>query len=188
MWTILSTSMPPPMEQITAATTTTSKPQTVVWRTVHLILDTHTHTHPFNGPLSRTIQVSRYQKGKPIRILLTQETVSGTGISWAICKSAPLSREITTPTPHHSVFYRPDALPATQPTTSKHWRKYLILDTNSTFVLQDFYYTQILNNHFTCTSGTTLGVKQTVVVLQNSGVVNLSLTAEAVPLPRFCSG
>ena len=24
----------------------------------------HTHTHPFNGPLSRTTQVSRYQKGK----------------------------------------------------------------------------------------------------------------------------
>ena len=25
---------------------------------------THTHTHPFNGPLSRTARVSRYQKGK----------------------------------------------------------------------------------------------------------------------------
>ena len=25
---------------------------------------THTHTHSFNGPLSGTIQVSRYQKGK----------------------------------------------------------------------------------------------------------------------------
>jgi len=24
----------------------------------------HTHTHPFNGPLSRITQVSRYQKGK----------------------------------------------------------------------------------------------------------------------------
>jgi len=24
----------------------------------------HTNTHPFNGPLSRTTQVSRYQKGK----------------------------------------------------------------------------------------------------------------------------
>jgi len=24
----------------------------------------HTHTHPFNGPLSGTTQVSRYQKGK----------------------------------------------------------------------------------------------------------------------------
>jgi len=25
---------------------------------------THTHTHTFNGPLSGTTQVSRYQKGK----------------------------------------------------------------------------------------------------------------------------
>ena len=29
--------------------------------TAHL---SHTHTHPFNGPLSRTTRVSRYQKGK----------------------------------------------------------------------------------------------------------------------------
>ena len=49
--------------------------------------------------------------------------MSGIGISWAICKSAPRSRQITTPAPHHSVFYRPDALPAAQPTASKHWRQ-----------------------------------------------------------------
>ena len=40
--------------------------------------------------------------------------MSGSGISWAMCKSAPRSRHITMPTPHHSVFYRLDALPATQ--------------------------------------------------------------------------
>jgi len=61
------------------------------------------------------------RKVKPIWILLKQETVSGSGISWAICKSAPCSRQITMPAPHHSVFYRPDALPAAQPTESKHW-------------------------------------------------------------------
>ena len=44
--------------------------------------------------------------------------MSGSGISLAICKSAPCSRQ-----PHHSVFYRPDALPAAQPTASKHWRQ-----------------------------------------------------------------
>ena len=66
----------------------------------------NTHTHPFNGPFSGTTRVSRYQKGKPVWILLKQETVSGSGISWAICKSAPRCRQITTPTPHHSVFYR----------------------------------------------------------------------------------
>ena len=42
--------------------------------------------------------------------------MSGSGISWAICKSAPRSRQISTPAPHHSVFYRLDALPAAQPT------------------------------------------------------------------------
>ena len=76
----------------------------------------HKHTHTFNGPLSGTTQVSWYQKVKPIWILLEQETVSGSGISWAICKSTHRSRQITTPAPHHSVFYRPDALPAAQPT------------------------------------------------------------------------
>jgi len=47
------------------------------------------------------------RKVKPIWILLKQETVSGSGISWAICTLS---------------FYRPDALPAAQPTASKHWR------------------------------------------------------------------
>ena len=32
-------------------------------------------------------------------ILLKQETVSGSGISWAICTSAPRSRQITMPAP-----------------------------------------------------------------------------------------
>ena len=63
------------------------------------------------------------RKVKPIWISLKQETVSGSGISWAICKSAPRSRQITTPAPYHSVFYRPDALPAAQPTASNHWRQ-----------------------------------------------------------------
>ena len=90
----------------------------------HARTHTHTHTHPFNGPLSGTTRVSRHQNGKPIWILLKQETVSGSGISWATGKSAPRSRQITTPAPHRSVFYRPDALPAAQPTASKHCRHY----------------------------------------------------------------
>jgi len=44
------------------------------------------------------------RKVKPILILLKQETVSGSGISWAMCKSAPRSRQITMPAPHRSVF------------------------------------------------------------------------------------
>jgi len=38
-------------------------------------------------------------------------------------QSAPHSRQITMPALHHSVFYRPDALPAAQPTASDHWRQ-----------------------------------------------------------------
>jgi len=69
--------------------------------------------------LSGTTLVSRYQKGKTKTNLdfLEQETVSGSGISWAICKCAPRPDRYM-PT----VFYRPDALPAAQPTASKHWR------------------------------------------------------------------
>jgi len=89
----------------------------------------HTHTHPFNGPFPGLPRWAGTRKVKPIWILLKQETVSssGSGISWALCKSAPRSRHITTPVPHHSVFYRPDALRATQPTASKHWRHKIFL-------------------------------------------------------------
>jgi len=31
---------------------------------IHAKQTPHTHTHPFNGPFSGTIRVSRYQKGK----------------------------------------------------------------------------------------------------------------------------
>jgi len=103
-------------------------------------MHTHTHTHPFNGPLSGTTWVSQYQKGKTnldfteardsetsilTQLLLADglcrvargpfsgstrvswyqkrntnldfceaRTVSGSGISWAVCKSAPRSRQI----------------------------------------------------------------------------------------------
>ena len=82
------------------------------------------HTHLFTRLTALCPGLPRWagtRKEKPIWILLEQEIVSGSGISWAICKSAPHSRQITTPAPHHSVFYRPDALPAVQPTASKHW-------------------------------------------------------------------
>ena len=44
------------------------------------------------------------RKVKPIWILQKQETVSGSSISWARCKSAPCSRLTTTPATHHSFF------------------------------------------------------------------------------------
>jgi len=49
--------------------------------------------------------VSQYQKGKTNVDFTEARAVSGSGISWAICKSAHRSRQITTPAPHHSVFF-----------------------------------------------------------------------------------
>ena len=83
----------------------------------------HTHTYTrLTAPFPGLPGWACTRNVKPIWILLKQETVSGSGISWAICKSAPRSIETTMPAPHRSVFYRPDALPAAQPTASKHWR------------------------------------------------------------------
>ena len=70
-----------------------------------IVTHTHTHTHARLTALCPGLTGSAgTRKVKPIWILLKQETVSGNGISWAICKSAPHSRQITTPAPHHSVF------------------------------------------------------------------------------------
>ena len=38
------------------------------------------------------------------RVSQYQEMVSSSGINWAICKSAPYHRQVTTPASHHSVF------------------------------------------------------------------------------------
>ena len=82
---------------------------------------TNTHTHTLNGPLCPGLPGwVGTRRVKPIWILLKQETMSVCGVSWAICKSAPCFRQMTTPAPHHSVFYRLDTLPVVQPTVSKH--------------------------------------------------------------------
>jgi len=79
------------------------------------------NTHPFNGPLSGTTRVSRYQKGKT-NLDFTEARDSES--QWhqlghmQVCTS--LQTDNRTPAPHHSVFYRPDALPVAQPTTSKY--------------------------------------------------------------------
>ena len=85
--------------------------------TVDKVLTCNTHTH-LTALCPGLPRLSGTRKVKPIWILLKQETLSGSGISWAICKSAPRSRQITTPAPHYSVFYRPNALPAAKRTCS----------------------------------------------------------------------
>jgi len=64
--------------------------------------------------------VSRYQKGKT-NLDFTEardsEWQTGSGISWAISKSAPSSEQITTPVPHRSVFLQAGC-PSCHPTNS----------------------------------------------------------------------
>ena len=83
---------------------------------------THTHTHwrPFNGPLSGTTRVGRYQKG---RTNLDFTEARDSEWQWhqleQVCISLQTDNHVSTPP---LSFYRPDALHATQPTVSKHWR------------------------------------------------------------------
>ena len=77
------------------------------------------YTHTFNGPLSGTTRVSQYQNGKTSLDFLKQETVSGSGISWAVCKSAPRSRQITMPaTQHPTAQFLQAGCPSCHPTNS----------------------------------------------------------------------
>ena len=60
--------------------------------------------HPFYGPLDFVRDYPGEPVPEPFWILLKQETVCGSSISWDVCKSAPHPRQITTPAPHHSLF------------------------------------------------------------------------------------
>jgi len=64
-----------------------------------ILLHTHTHTHiSIISPSGLCLGLPGWagtRKVKPIWILLKQLTVSGSGISWAICKSAPCPRQIS---------------------------------------------------------------------------------------------
>jgi len=91
----------------------------------HFTLSTAATLHTFNGPLSGTNQVSRYQKGKT-NLDFTEARDS----EWQwhqlgrmqVCTSLQTDNHASTPP--LSFFYRPDALPTTQPTASKHWRQF----------------------------------------------------------------
>jgi len=89
---------------------------------------THTHTHPFNGPFSGTTQVSHYQKDK---INLDFTEASDSECQWhqlghmQVCTLLQIDNHTSTPS---LFFYRPDALPAAQPTASQHWRQLLSIN------------------------------------------------------------
>jgi len=60
------------------------------------------HTHLFNGSLSRTTRVSQYQKGKTNLDFTGARDSEWQWHQLGMCKSAPRSRQVTTPAPHHS--------------------------------------------------------------------------------------
>ena len=62
--------------------------------------------------MSGTAQVSRYQKGKTDQNFTEARDSEWQWHQLGHMHVCTCSRQITTPTPHHSVFYRPDALPA----------------------------------------------------------------------------
>jgi len=85
---------------------------------------THTHTHPFNGSCSGTTRVSRYQKGKTnldFTIARDSEWQWHQLGQMQVCLSLQTDNHAITP--QLKFFYRPDALPAAQPTASKHCRQ-----------------------------------------------------------------
>ena len=79
-----------------------------------------THTHTFNGSLSGNTRVSQYQKGKT-NLDFTEARDS----EWQWHQLGHMQVCISLQTDNHTStpplsFYRPDALPAAQPTASKH--------------------------------------------------------------------
>ena len=88
---------------------------TQAWSTLEICWGIYTHT--FNGPLSGTTRVSRYQKGKT-----NLDFIEARDSEWQwhqlghmqVCNSLQTD---TTPAPHHSVFLRAGC-PSCHPTNS----------------------------------------------------------------------
>ena len=86
-------------------------------------MTTHTHLTALCLWLPRWASTG---KVKPMWIVLKQDTMSGSGISWAVCRSAPRCRQTTMPAPHHSVFLQAGC-PSCRPTNSVKAQKALAL-------------------------------------------------------------
>jgi len=81
------------------------------WMNVSAIANLH---HTYTDLANTTITTAtilqppglfRDYPGEPGFTGARDTVVSGSGISWAICKSAPRPRQITMPASHHSVFF-----------------------------------------------------------------------------------
>ena len=109
----------------------------------------YTHTHPING--TGTTQVSQYQKGKTI-LDFTEAKDS----QWQWHQLGHMQVRTLLQTDNHAStpplsFFRPDAIPAAQPTASKHWRQQLCTFTSELKywdISFDLVVSVILNNNF----------------------------------------
>ena len=109
-------------------------------------IHTHEHTHPFNGPLSETTRVSRYQKGT-INLDFTEARDSGW--QWhqlghlQVCISLQTDNHASTP----SLSFLQAACPSCHPTYSVKALKKLV--ERSPIILPD--YMPIQNATLICT-------------------------------------
>jgi len=142
---------------------------------------THSHTHltALSPWLPRWAST---RKVKPIWILLKQETVSDSGISWVICTLLQTDNHGSTPTLN---FYRPYVLADAQPTASMHRRQDLEL------VWVEFNAPPDTIGHFggsktlnlASKSFRTLNLQQNFYVLKQTGCVSQKLTNRHIHTP-----
>ena len=115
-WTTISE----PTRPSSRSPSTVGRPETADSLTTPGIFVHSTHTHSFNGPFSGTTWVSRYQKGKTSPDFTEARDSEWQWHQLSHMQVCTLLQTDTMPAPYHSVLYRPDALPAAQPTASKH--------------------------------------------------------------------
>jgi len=94
------------------------------WRLTENNRDSITHTNMFNGLCPG---LRRWASTRKVKTNLDFIGARDSEWQWhqlghmQICTSLQANNHASTP-PTTQVFYRPDALPAAQPTASKHWR------------------------------------------------------------------
>ena len=107
------------VEEVVSTHTGSLRQRAVKGLRVCVCVWSHTHTHIFNGPLPRTTHASQNRKGET-NLDFTEATDSEW--QWHQLHLAPGNHASTPPLS----FYRLDALPAAQPTASKHWRHFCV--------------------------------------------------------------
>jgi len=108
---------------------------------------THTHTHLLYGSLEFVRDYPGEPVPEPIWILLEQDSEWQW---WSAGPYAPRPRQITMPAPHQSVFYRPDALLATQTTASMQWRQWHTIQCSKSSIAQSYIKHQRSTVHYRC--------------------------------------